>query len=258
MQILPIGEKVNTEYGVFEIIDYDNIEESYLCYQQGFDGHSGIGHFDDKYLNTKYDRNCWWFDADEVSLIEESKVHNLDKQPKFKVGDKILGKSNKKLGMVEGDIYTVRSCTNQAMTLEECICRETGYYYTFTPQHYELFEENKDYRKMKPTDLIDITLDGKEFKVPLGDLVHAKALMGVTNGLYGFDLYKAFDKLFNGEGFIEDYDTVINFKDKQKEVLDHFFKPHFDEKEKKELEAQIVTKSNELLELQEKLKDLQS
>ena len=73
MQILPIGEKVNTEYGVFEIVDYDIVEESYFCYQQGFDGHSGIGRYCEKYLNTKYEGSCWWFSANEVSLIEENK-----------------------------------------------------------------------------------------------------------------------------------------------------------------------------------------
>lgn len=188
MQILPIGEKVNTEYGVFEIIDYDNVEYNYLCYQQGFDGHSGIGCFGKKYLNTKYEGSCWWFDANEVSLIEEK----------------------------------------------------------------------KDYRKMKPTDLIDIVLDGKEFKVPLGDLVHAKAILGITNGLYGFDLWQAFYQLFQGEISIGKNYSPIEFVDKQRQIIEHFFKPHFDDKEKKELEAQIEAKSNELFELQAKLKDLQS
>ena len=253
MQILPIGEKVNTEYGVFEIIDYIN-EDHYFCYQQGFDGHSGISRFGEKYLNTKYDGNCWWFDADEVSLIEENKVNDA-KQSKFKAGDKVRCVEAEQGHWIKvGGIYTVKCVRCKYIHLEE-ITEKHNYH----ESRFELVSETKlNYREMKPTDLIDITLDGKEFKVPLGDLVHAKALMGVTNGLYGLDLYKAFDKLFNGEGFIEDYDTVINFKDKQKEALDHFFKPHYAEKEKKELEAQIVAKSNELLELQAKLTDLQS
>ena len=109
MQILPIGAKVNTEYGVFEIVDYNNVEDSYFCYQQGFDGHSGIGRFGRKYLNTKYEGNCWWFDTDKVSLIEESKV-NLDKQPKFKAGDKVrCVKENGARGVYVGKTYTVRN-----------------------------------------------------------------------------------------------------------------------------------------------------
>ena len=198
MQTSVIGEKVNTEYGVFEIIDYNNIEESYFCYQKGFDGHSGIGRFGEKYLNTKYEGNCWWFDTDEVSLIKESKVSNLVKQ------------------------------------------------------------ELKDYRKMKPTDLIDITLDGKEFKVPLGDLVCIQALIGRSTGKHSQAFY---DFLYESLGCV-DLSSVtgdtIYFSTQQKQAIDYFFKPHYDENEKKELEAQIVAKSNELLELQAKLKDLQS
>ena len=195
-QIIPNGSKVNTEYGVFEVINCNTVKDKYFCYKNNFEGHSGESYFDDKYINTKYDGQCWWFSEDQISLIEESKVSNT-KQP-------------------------------------------------------------KDYRRMKPTDLIDIVLDGNEFKVPLGDLVHTKALMGITNGLYGFDLWKAFDQLFKREGFIEDNDTVFEFVEKQKQTIEHFFKPHYDEQQKKDLEAQIAAKSNELLELQSKLKELQN
>lgn len=68
MQTLSIGQKVNTEYGVFEIID-GNKEDYYFCYQQGFNGHSGVGNFAGKYLHTKYEGSCWWFSENEVSLI---------------------------------------------------------------------------------------------------------------------------------------------------------------------------------------------
>ena len=187
-QVIPNGSKVDTEYGVFEVINHNNVEGAYFCYKHNFDGHSGIPHFDDKYINTKYEGHCWWFNEDEISLVKET----------------------------------------------------------------------KDYRRMKPNDLIDIVLDGKEFKVPLGDLVHAKALMGITNGLYGFYLWQALEQFFNKEGFIEDDGTAFEFVEKQKQVIEHFFKPHYDEQQKKDLEAQIAAKSNELLELQSKLKELQN
>ena len=198
MKTLPIGAKVNTKYGVFEIILYHNAEGKYFCYQQGFDGHSGKCRFGEKYLNTKYEGNCWWFDANEVSLIEDSKVSNLVKQ------------------------------------------------------------DLKDYRKMKPTDLIKISIDGNEVEVPLGDLVSIQALIGRSTGKYSQAFY---DFLYESLGCV-DLSSVtgdtIYFSTQQKQAIDYFFRPHFDENEKKELEAQIVAKSNELLELQAKMKDLQS
>lgn len=82
--------------------------------------------------------------------------------------------------------------------------------------------------------------------------------MGITNGKYGYSLWKSLGQFFNNEGFIEDYDTVFEFVEKQRQVIEYFFKPSYDEQQKKDLEAQIVAKSNELLELQAKLSALQN
>lgn len=259
-QIIPNGSKVNTEYGVFEVLDCCIATNKYFCYKKDFEGHSGEAYFGHKYQDTKYEDNCWWFFENEVSLIEESEVI-VAKQPKFKAGDKVVctDKDTGARGVYYAKEYTIENPSSHF-----------GHYYGKTHNHVTLVEvestpsenslemvkETKDYRKMKPTDLIDIVLDGKEFKVPLGDLVHAKALLGVTNGLYGYDLWKSLEQLFNEDGFIEDYDTVFEFVEKQRQVIQHFFKPHYDEQQKKDLEAQIVAKSNELLELQTKLKEL--
>lgn len=262
-QVIPNGSKVGTEYGVFEVIDYNTVEGMYFCYKHNFDGHSGIGYFGDKYINTKYEGQCWWFSEDEISLIEESKVSKVN-QPKFKAGDKVVcaDKDTLARGVLYGKEYTIKNPKSHL-----------GHYFGKLHNHVTLVEvegtpsenslelvkqETKDYRKMKPTDLIDIVLDGKEFKVPLGDLVHAKALMGITNGLYGLDLWKTLKQFFKGEGFIEDNDTVFEFVEKQRQVIQYFFKPHYDEQQKKDLEAQIAAKSNELLELQAKLSALQN
>ena len=261
-QVIPNGSKVGTKYGVFEIIDYDNVDDSYFCYQQGFDGHSGIGCFGRKYLNTKYEGSCWWFSENEVTLIEESKV-NGTKQSKFKAGDKVVCTDSGIIarGVYYGKEYTIENPSSHF-----------GHYFGKTHNHVtlvgvegtpsenslELVKENKDYRKMKPTDSIDIVLDGKGFKVPLGDLVHTTAMLGVTNGYYGFRFWKGLIDSLGECGFIKDSEYLIEVRDYQKKAIDYFFKPHYDEKEKKELEAQIVAKSNELFELQAKLKDLQN
>lgn len=176
---------------------------------------------------------------------------------KFKKGDKILGVSLESLGMFEGKAYTVRTCIEGSMTLEECVSKETGRYYTFTPSDYELVEKC-NYREMKPTDLIKINIDGNESEVPLGDLVHATKLLGVTNGWYGARIWEALNKSLGKDGFVEDLETVIEFRDKQKETLDYFFKPYYDkqQQEKEELHNLISKKQNELDQLVEKLNQM--
>ena len=192
-QVIPNGSKVDTKYGVFEVLEYDFVRDQYFCYKKDFDGHSGIKLLCQKYLNTKYEGSCWWFDRDEVTLIEENEVNNT-KQPKL------------------------------------------------------------NYREMKPTDMVKVCIGDNEFEVPLGDLVHATALLGVTNGWYGARLWEALNKSLGKEGFAEDIDTIIEFRDKQKEALDYFFKPYYDkQQEKEELHNLISKKQSELDKLLEKL-----
>lgn len=187
-------------------------------------------------------------------------MNSVEKQPKFKAGDKVrCVKETAARGVHIGKTYTVKNPNFYGKALDGKIHVSLEEVSSTPFEHVlELVKETKDYRKMKPTDLIKISIDGNETEVPLGDLVHAKALMGITNGLYGFDLWKAFDQLFKREGFIEDTDTVFEFVEKQKQVIEYFFKPHYDEQQKKDLEAQIAAKSNELFELQSKLNELQN
>ena len=81
---------------------------------------------------------------------------------------------------------------------------------------------------MKPTDLVTINIGVNESEVPLGDLVHVTALLGVTNGWYGTRLWGVLTKVLGKDGFAEDLETVIEFRDKQKEALDYFFQPYYD------------------------------
>ena len=255
MQILPIGEKVNTEYGVFEIVDYDNIVKSYFCYQQCFDGHSGEDYFDHKYIDTKYSGSCWWFSENEVSLIEESKVS------KFKKGDKVICVGDTSaLGVEFGEVYTVdnpssHSCFYNGELHNHVTLLEVES--TPSDKHLELYVEQHNYREMNPNDLITISINGIESEVPLGDVVNAIAVIGVTNGYYGNRIWKALRKPFDEESFVKDMDTV-EFRDKQKEALDYFFKPYYDkqQQEKDELKTLIESKMEEVDALVKQLNQL--
>lgn len=177
---------------------------------------------------------------------------------KFKKGDKVVCVSNTSARGVEFDkVYIVKNPS-----------RHTGFYWDETHNHVsleevdstpsdkclELYIEKRNYREMKPTDLITISIDGDGSEVPLGDLVHATRLLGITNGRYGASIWEALYNVLGEGGFVLD-DTIIEFRDKQKEALDYFFKPHYDkqQQEKEELCDLISAKQKEIDLLREKL-----
>lgn len=177
---------------------------------------------------------------------------------KFKKGDKVLRTGLTREGYIiqQGCVYVVHEYNHLTNTLYlEGVYISNGELDWFDPDNFELIEEPKSYRNMKPTDLITISIGGNESEVPLGDLVHATALLGVTNGWYGARIWEALNKSLGKDGFVEDMETVIEFRDKQKETLDYFFKPYYDkqQQEKEELHNLISKKQSELDQLVEKL-----
>lgn len=265
MQILPIGEKVNTDYGVFEIINYDNIEERYFCYQQGFSGHSGVTHFGHKYIDTKYEGNCCWFDANGVSLIEESKV-KIFKTNKFKKGDKVkvVGET-RATGVNFGGIYTIKNPSDR--TTDYCDGREESYHVSLeeadgTPNEdcLELYIEPRNYREMKPTDLITISIDGNEFEIPIKAMLLISDLTGrVSPNHYTDNFYEETQRILGANGYREFHlgneDSVYYGNLKNDKGYLNFFKPYYDKqhKEKEELHNLISKKQSELDKLLEKL-----
>ena len=81
-------------------------------------------------------------------------------------------------------------------------------------------------------------------------------MLGVTNGSYGFRLWEALTKALGKDGFADDVETLIEFRDKQKETLDYFFKPYYDKQEKEELHNLILAKQKEVEQLLEKLNQM--
>ena len=155
-----------------------------------------------------------------------------------------------------GKIYTVKECKYlEYVQLEEIVAQ-----HNYHESRFELVSEKTkpNYREMKPTDMVKVCIGYNEFEVPLGDLVHTTAVLGVTNGWYGARLWEALNKSLGKEGFAEDLETVIEFRDKQKETLDYFFKPYYDkqQQEKEELHNLILAKQKEVEQLLEKLSQM--
>lgn len=188
---------------------------------------------------------------------------NSFKTNKFNKGDKVVCVGNTSaLGVEFGEVYTVDNPSSHSgfyngelhnhVTLVEVES-------TPSDKHLELCFSIHNYREMSPNDLITISINGVESEVPLGDVVHAVAILGVTNGYHGARIWDALRKPFDTECFVQDTDTVVEFRDKQKEALDCFFKPYYDkqQQEKDELKKDIELQKEILNNQQQLLKELE-
>ena len=177
---------------------------------------------------------------------------NSFKTNKFNKGDKVIRVGDTSaIGVNFGRVYTVDNPSSHSSFYggelhNHVTLVDVGS--TPSDKYLELYVEQRNYREMTPNDLITISVDGIESEVPLGDIVHAVTILGVTNGRYGTHIWKALRKPFDSEGFVEDIDTVVEFRDKQKEALDYFFKPYYDkqQQEKDELKTLIASKMEEV------------
>ena len=167
---------------------------------------------------------------------------------KFKVGDKVKCiKATEHHYIKESEIYTVKGFKQSCLGNMYVVLKEIEREHSYELDCFELIEQTpKNYRELTPDTLIDISIDGNEFKVPLGDLIHAKALIGVANGLYGYSIFKALKKVF-------DKDCVIINNHKYSliravEAQDSLMKTYFIDKEKeakKQALKEVIEKQRE-------------
>ena len=187
---------------------------------------------------------------------------NSFKTNKFKKGDKVIRVGNTSASDVEFvKVYTVDNpSSHRGFYSGELHNHVTLVEVESTPsdKYLELYVEQRNYREMTPNDLITISVGGVESEVPLGDIVHAVAILGVTNGYHGARIWEALRKPFDTECFVQDMDTVVEFRDKQKEALDYFFQPYYDkqQQEKDELKTLIASKMEEVDTLVKQLNQL--
>ena len=180
---------------------------------------------------------------------------------KYKVGDKVKIVSLQSEGRgccedVVGDIGEIIEYDPSSILKYKVKIEDGGGRWWWEESNLGLVEQ-RNYREMNPNDLITISINGVESEVPLGDIVHAVAILGVTNGYHGTRIWEALRKPFDTECFVQDMDTVVEFRDKQKEALDYFFKPYYDkQQEKDELKTLIASKMEEVDALVKQLNQL--
>jgi len=237
-----------------------------------------------KYKVKIEDGGRWWWEESNLELIEDVKPNTIKEEtemnatkventtPKFKKGDKVVRVGDTlALGVELGEVYTVDNPSSHSssyggelhnhVTLVEVESTPSDKYLELynhvileevesmpIDNHLVLCIEKRNYREMSPNDLITISINGVESEVPLGDIVHAVAILGITNGYHGARIWDALRKPFDPEGFVGDMDTVVEFRDKQKEALEYFFQPCYDkqQQEKDELKTLIASKMEEV------------
>ena len=187
---------------------------------------------------------------------------NSFKTNKFNKGDKVIRVGDTSAEGVEfGEVYTVDNpSSHRGFYSGELHNHVTLVEVESTPsdKYLELYVEQRNYREMTPNDLITISVGGVESEVPLGDIIHAVTILGVTNGYHGAHIWEALRKPFDTECFVQDMDTVVEFRAKQKEALDYFFQPYYDkqQQEKDELKTLIASKMEEVDTLVKQLNQL--
>ena len=185
---------------------------------------------------------------------------------KYKIGDKVkvvslpicldnkdapIGSEGIVVGTGNNPYYKVKS---DSFTI---FGKEKKEYWYFDEENLELVVEQtlKNYRELTPDTLIDISIDGNEFKVPLGDLIHAAALIGVSKGKHGGIIYEALSSVLDKEQSIYhnfNYDFV-HTADAQEALFKSYFIDKEKEAKKQALKEVIEKQREEIAKLEQQL-----
>ena len=200
-------------------------------------------------------------------------------KPKFKIGDKVKTLHGEFEVLLVGNLFytekQVYVCYKEGFnghsakeTVGSDVFENTKYKgqcWNFSEDELELVDKDnckqppKNYRELTPDTLIDISIDGNEFKVPLGDLIHAKALIGVAKAFYGYYIYTALEDVFDKDEVIfnnHEYDHVDTV-DAQESLLKAYFIDKEKEAKKQALKYVIEKQREEISKLKQVLSELE-
>ena len=225
-----------------------------------------------KYEVKIEDGGRWWWEESNLELIEYTKPNTSEGEtemdvtkvetttPKFKKGDIVIRTefSYEDGQMIRGNHYVVHSCIGSSVYLEG-VYDGGGELDWFSVDNFDLvkaYEEKRNYRNMKPTDLIKVNIDGFECEIPLGDLIHIQALVANSTGRFGSKIYSLLEQI-DEEGICDNAYSTIKVYDQQEKLMKDFFVIDAQkEADKANLKELISNKQNELKELQDKLNQL--
>ena len=194
---------------------------------------------------------------------------------KFKVGDKVKTPYGEFEVLWVGNIhYTEKQvyvCYKEGFdghsakeTVGSGIFENTKYKgqcWNFSEDELELVDKDsckqtpKNYRELTPDTLIDISIDGNEFEVPLGDLIHAEHLLGISTGKYGYNIWKVLNEVLDKEKTLlnnQVYSRNDTFE-QQRELIKIYFIDKEKEAKKQALKDVIEKQREEISKLEKEL-----
>lgn len=180
------------------------------------------------------------------------------------VGDlvKRIDPTGEDFDVTQGEVYKVKAITHGGNYLMV----EGSNQHLYIRGFEVVNEEHNNYRLMNQDTLIEVSIDGHKFEVPLGDLIRMQKVCGVANGKYGHDLWENVRKIIDEDCIIRDNTMlyeVDEYADMEKSLLEEYFKPSENLKRKaelqealKELDRQGEEITKQAMKLQQELKSL--
>ena len=195
-------------------------------------------------------------------------------KPKYKAGDKVKTVHGEFEVIWVGNLFytgeQVYVCFKEGFnghsakeTIGSDIFENTKYKgqcWNFSEDELELVDKDsckqtpKNYRELTPDTLIDISIDGNEFEVPLGDLIHITEVLGECNGKYG---WKTYDKLYTMFKLgSKNYYVLPSLAESQEILLKEYFIDKEKEAKKQALKDIIEKQREEISKLEKELNNL--
>ena len=102
----------------------------------------------------------------------------------------------------QGEVYEVENISGHHLRVKGS-CK---YYFvkSFEVVPKEVSVKLNNYRLMNQDTLIEVSIDGHKFEVPLGDLIRMQKVCGAANGKYGHDLWEKVREIIDKDCVIRD------------------------------------------------------
>lgn len=155
---------------------------------------------------------------------------------KVEVGDlvKRIEPTGESYDIQQGEVYEVENISGNHLRVKGS-CK-----YYFVDSFEVVNEEPKNYRLMNQDTLIEVSIDGHKFEVPLGDLIRMQKVCGMSNGWYGNRLYNKVREILDKDKVIVNFDSDFEeYADVEDDLLKQYFKPSENLKRKAELQEAL-------------------
>lgn len=173
---------------------------------------------------------------------------------KVKVGDLVrrIAPTGGRFNVKQGEIYEVENVDGNLLKVK-------GSHQLYLVGSFEVVSpKTKNYRLMNANTPIKVSVDGHEFKVPLGDLIRMQKVCGAANGKYGYDLWRNVQSIIDEDRVIQNDKIVYGaeYVEIEESLLEEYFKPSENLKRKAEIQESLKVLEQQVMKLHQELESL--